>query len=390
MGIFILAFFVGILLIFFCRKGKERKADSIPKLSNSVPIENDAISKEHDCSENRESLVQEPQKENVSCSRSALETVSKKTAQEQIEELKIEQEKRAISNAHYDCVFIDLEATSYDERYVQYNDILQIAIVDRDGNVLIDQYCKPRKESWDRASKVNDIYPFLVENCPRFKEVKPYVQDIFDRSDSVITFDYYLVRNYLEKYKFDNVSYLQSVASRLREYNRIMGIENPQWTTLEYAASEFGLVYDQNNAVEDAKAILALYNFLEENDRKIKLERKKSHVSQEVKRKYKQNKNADSSGYFYGKKIAFVDELPIPAEEACKKVSEKGAIVRLTISASLDILVCGSRSPMLKHKYGELSTEQRNAEKLNADGARIQIITGEEFMELLDKPAGTS
>ena len=300
-------------------------------------------------------------------------------------------QKRDAENAHYGTVFLDIETTSYNDNSAKYdNDILQVSIIDENEDVLIDQYCKPRKkESWENASKINSIYFSAVSDCPRFLDVKPYVQDIFERADKIVVFDYYFVKDYLEKYKFDLHKFrLTTPVYELRQYNVAHGIENPKWMTLENAADQFDLIYDRNNSLEDARAILKIYNFIEEQNNAVKKERSENKIDNSVKQKYKQNVNADKNGYFYGKKIAFIYDVSIPKEKAFEEVSNRGAIIRLTVSPTLDILVCGSRSVMMSYKYGEKSNEQKKAEQLNENGAHIEIMSAQKFIELLNQPAG--
>ncbi len=311
--------------------------------------------------------------------------------QDHLAKLAADQDARRAANAHYGTVFLDIETTSYNDNSAKYdNDILQVSIIDENEDVLIDQYCKPRKkESWENASKINSIYFSAVSDCPRFLDVKPYVQDIFERADKIVVFDYYFVKDYLEKYKFDLHKFrLTTPVYELRQYNVAHGIENPKWMTLENAADQFDLIYDRNNSLEDARAILKIYNFIEEQNNAVKKERSENKIDNSVKQKYKQNVNADKNGYFYGKKIAFIDDVSIPKEKAFEEVSNRGAIIRLTVSPTLDILVCGSRSVMMSYKYGEKSNEQKKAEQLNENGAHIEIMSAQKFIELLNQPAG--
>ena len=201
-----------------------------------------------------------------------------KMPQDYLDELQRQKEKREAENAHYDFVVLDIEATSYERQYVSNNDILQISIIDPSGNVLINQYCKPRRKTeWVRAYSVNAIPYSLVKDCPRFAEVKSYVQDILDRTNFVVTFDYNFVYDFLEKYKFDMKKiHINSPVYRLRRYNTANGIENPKWTTLEMAARQVGISYDFDNSLEDAKAILALYNFCNEKDKEQKAAKQKA------------------------------------------------------------------------------------------------------------------
>lgn len=311
--------------------------------------------------------------------------------QDHLAKLAADQDARRAANAHYGTVFLDIETTSYNDNSAKYdNDILQVSIIDENEDVLIDQYCKPRKkESWENASKINSIYFSAVSDCPRFLDVKPYVQDIFERADKIVVFDYYFVKDYLEKYKFDLHKFrLTTPVYELRQYNVAHGIKNPKWMTLENAADQFDLIYDRNNSLEDARAILKIYNFIEEQNNAVKKERSENKIDNSVKQKYKQNVNADKNGYFYGKKIAFIDDVSIPKEKAFEEVSNRGAIIRLTVSPTLDILVCGSRSVMMSYKYGEKSNEQKKAEQLNENGAHIEIMSAQKFIELLNQPAG--
>lgn len=217
------------------------------------------------------SLSVQPQKEEP-------KPVPGKMPQDYLDELQRQKEKREAENAHYDFVVLDIEATSYERQYVSNNDILQVSIIDPSGNVLIDQYCKPRRKTeWVRAYSVNAISYSSVKNCPCFSEVKPYVQDIFNRTKLVITFDYNFVYDFLEKYKFDMQKLcMGSPVYRLRRYNAANGIENPKWTTLEMAARQIGISYDFDNSLEDAKAILALYNFCNEKDKEQKAAKQKA------------------------------------------------------------------------------------------------------------------
>lgn len=217
------------------------------------------------------SLSAQPQKEEP-------KPIPGKMPQDYLDELQRQKEKREAENAHYDFVVLDVEATSYERQYVSNNDILQISIIDPSGNVLIDQYCKPRRKTeWVRAYSINAIPYSLVKDCPRFAEVKSYVQDILDRTNFVVTFDYNFVYDFLEKYKFDMKKiHMDSPVYRLRRYNTANGIENPKWTTLEMAARQIGISYDFDNSLEDAKAILALYNFCNEKDKEQKAAKQKA------------------------------------------------------------------------------------------------------------------
>lgn len=395
---------VAIAVIWYFQRKKQKEAEEKAKyqeireknqkifsnsFASSTQSEEDEISK---IIREVQAQTAQPASFSVQPSKKEPEPMPEKMPQDYLDELQQQKEKREAENSHYDFVVLDIEATSYEQQYVSNNDILQISIIDPSGNVLIDQYCKPRRKTeWVRAYSINAISYSSVKNCPCFSEVKPYIQDIFNRTKRVITFDYNFVYDFLEKYKFDMEKFcMDSPVYRLRRYNTANGIENPKWTTLEMAARQIGISYDFDNSLEDAKAILALYNFFKEKDAIFEKERKKRNADKNFKNIYKPNKDADPSNALYGKKIAFADELPISRQQAFEKASALGAVARSTISPTLDILVCGTRSKEWAYEYGKKSSEQKKVEKLNADGANIKIISGDAFMKLLEQPAGVS
>ena len=395
---------VAIAVIWYFQRKKQKEAEEKAKYQeirekNQKIFSNSFESSTQSAEDEISKIIREVQAQTaqpasfpVQPSKKEPEPIPGKMPQDYLDELQRQKEKREAENAHYDFVVLDIEATSYERQYVSNNDILQISIIDPSGNVLIDQYCKPRRKTeWVRAYSVNAIPYSLVKDCPCFSEVKPYVQDIFNRTKLVITFDYNFVYDFLEKYKFDMEKFhIDSPVYRLRRYNAANGIENPKWTTLEMAARQIGISYDFDNSLEDAKAILALYNFFKEKDAIFEKERKKRNADKNFKNIYKPNKDADPSNALYGKKIVFADELPISRQQAFEKASALGAVVRSTISPTLDILVCGTRSKEWAYEYGKKSSEQKKVEKLNSDGANIKIISGDAFMKMLEQPAGVS
>lgn len=65
-----------------------------------------------------------------------------------------------------------------------------------------------------------------------------------------------------------------------------------------------------------------------------------------------------------------------------------GAKVRIKLSPRTQILVCGQREEEWTERFGEKSSKIKKAEQMNAEGASIEFMSGEKFMELLHQPAG--
>lgn len=89
-----------------------------------------------------------------------------------------------IKDAHIVC--FDTETTGLSSNY---DDILQISIVDNKG-FQYDQYLRPVKKSfWPEAEKVHHITPEMVKNKPLPKEKAAEIQKIFDEADIICGFN---------------------------------------------------------------------------------------------------------------------------------------------------------------------------------------------------------
>lgn len=81
----------------------------------------------------------------------------------------------------------DMETTGFDP---QDDDILQLSIVDGDGNELFNKLFKPtKKNEWPKAAAVNGITPERVQDCPAFQAWTGQVQEIFDQADVIVGYN---------------------------------------------------------------------------------------------------------------------------------------------------------------------------------------------------------
>jgi len=147
------------------------------------------------------------------------------------------------------------------------NTLLQISMIDADGNLLIDSYVKPTKDhytgkkftSWKIASRVNKITPDKVENAPSWNEIKDDVQHIIDDADEIIGYNI----------PFD-LGFLESHGINIDENKKIidvMDLYEAMYCKVKLTEAAEHYNYDTSSAhdsLEDVKMTLHVYNKLKE------------------------------------------------------------------------------------------------------------------------------
>lgn len=79
-------------------------------------------------------------------------------------------------------VCFDTETTGFSK----WDEILQITMTNRDGE-LLNTYIKPdRHKTWKKAAEINHIYPEDVQDAPSAKEVAKRVREILSNTDILI------------------------------------------------------------------------------------------------------------------------------------------------------------------------------------------------------------
>ena len=76
---------------------------------------------------------------------------------------RISELNKLIEKNHSSTIVIDTETTGLDP---EKDELLQVSIIDIDGNELFNSYFKPHAISWHEAEKVNHISPEMVQNRP--------------------------------------------------------------------------------------------------------------------------------------------------------------------------------------------------------------------------------
>ena len=158
-------------------------------------------------------------------------------------------------------IVIDTETTGFSP---DTDDILQISIIDGDGNTLVNEYCKPTKKSeWKEAMAVNNITPETVSDKPTFSEILSKVQSAIDGADIIVGYNHK---------KFDN-RFLEKngvIIDTTKKQKDVMFMFAPifgekfkngtyKFKSLSTAATFFNYTFSAHDSLEDCKATLFCY-----------------------------------------------------------------------------------------------------------------------------------
>ncbi|MBQ5559558.1 MAG: hypothetical protein IIT46_07240 [Lachnospiraceae bacterium] len=156
----------------------------------------------------------------------------------------------------YKAIVIDTATTGLNSKI---DEILQVSIIDTDGNVLFNSYFKPKVVSWTSAECVNGISPEMVENAPQISEKIKEISKIVYNSETIIGYNTYFNLSFLENSGLvlsENVE----IIDVMRTFAEIYGewsdcFDDYKWQTLSTATEYYH--YDWNSHSENAHNSLA-------------------------------------------------------------------------------------------------------------------------------------
>ena len=162
---------------------------------------------------------------------------------------------------------LDFETTGLDYNFqkADHDEIISVAIIDQDENVVLNTYCNTiKKQSWDEAERIHGISPSDVKDYPTFVEILPKVIETLLSYDYVIAYNAKFERVFLFNYAMHYANGDQS-ALKIHWGNDPMEMFKEYMNSSKYlklvnAANHFGYKYKAHDALEDVKATLYVYN----------------------------------------------------------------------------------------------------------------------------------
>lgn len=312
------------------------------------------------------------------------------------------------TDERFDFVAIDFETATHN-----FNSACAIGLAAvRDGEIVETEYSliKPPELKFSPENiKIHGITPDMVADSPTLDDLwLPVLKKYFSDETYIVAhnarFDISVLKKSLSYYDCPDFKYIDSI-SVARDFV-------PGNKSLERCAEYLGIDMGQHhNALDDAitcaKIVLkclnmsGLTNIEQLLFPEIQPAQKKTRLSSlsrnQMKDKYdyssyisakdiKPNTETfDETHPFYQKNLVFTGMPPLGRNEAMQAVADLGAILKDDISRKIDYLVVGEPDPKYSDQFGK-SRKERKAIELNQSGkANIKIITGEEFLKLLNE-----
>ena len=143
------------------------------------------------------------------------------------------------------------------------DELLQFSAVDINGNELMNTYIHPeRHKEWPDAMKKNHITPEMVENSPKFSEVRDRIQNLLNNADLILTYNGKFDMDFLQRYGVKinhSIPLLDVMKAYTDDYKKHTSVPvGKPYLNLEESAKMINFSYDAHNSLGDSKATLKL------------------------------------------------------------------------------------------------------------------------------------
>lgn len=159
-------------------------------------------------------------------------------------------------------IVLDAETTGLN---AAEDELLQVSIIDEEGNVLFDSYIRPTQHTeWAEAERINHISPEIVANSPTIEEVMPEINDILKRYDKIVgynvKFDADFLKNNGAEFA-DNTNFVDS----MKIFSLYFSADNKRCKLTEaadYFCYDWSEHKEAHNSLGDCYATLYVYKKL--------------------------------------------------------------------------------------------------------------------------------
>lgn len=171
------------------------------------------------------------------------------------------------SDKKYKYIVLDTETTGLNS---SEDELLQISIIDNQGNTLFDEYIKPLfNKCWDNAMAINGITPDMVSDKPNIIEYKKELNSILNSTDVIVGYNTQFDLSFLSSVGIENknakvVDVMLDFAPIYGEWSENYGCY--KWQKLTTCADYYNYDWGEDNAhnsLSDCRATLFCYQQLQ-------------------------------------------------------------------------------------------------------------------------------
>ena len=163
-------------------------------------------------------------------------------------------------------LIFDAEMTGTDELY---DEIIQLSIINEDGEVLLNEYYKPEYiTEWKEAELINGITPSMVEDKDTIYDHLEEIQAIFDQATELIGYNTPCDLAFLRAagIVIPDVKITDVMVDFTPIYAKAKGKKHIRSQKLITCANFYHYEYDAHDSLNDALATLHCYKEIHKDD----------------------------------------------------------------------------------------------------------------------------
>lgn len=173
------------------------------------------------------------------------------------------------SDKKYKYIVLDTETTGLNS---SEDELLQVSIIDNQGNTLFNDYIKPLiVTQWDDAMAINEITPNMVSDKPNIIEYKQELIDILNSTDVIVGYNTQFDLDFLSSVGIENenaevVDVMLDFAEVYGEWSENYGCY--KWQKLTTCAEYYNYDWGSDiahDSLSDCRATLFCYKQLQEH-----------------------------------------------------------------------------------------------------------------------------
>ena len=163
-------------------------------------------------------------------------------------------------------IIFDAEMTGCDE---YYDEILQLSIINEEGETLLNEYYKPKYISeWQESERIHGITPEMVKDCDCIDDHLSKIQAIFDQASELIGYNTPCDLSFLRMagIRIPDVKITDVMVEFSPIYAEAKHKKVVKSKKLITCAAYYGYEYEAHNSLNDALATLYCYQQIHKDE----------------------------------------------------------------------------------------------------------------------------